>query len=195
MKSGGAERTTNTSNSQYTMGALTSKKGIFARRPWESRAFQEIDETDIVLFRTRVEKLKNRRSRILPIKYWISDLKRFTSEPSYNNTSTSTFLICFPFDIKSKIFIEKLKTHYVYSPLKTAFRLVKRLKGKNMPSILLGNNISQKTFKLIPPNAKIYQAIPTSCQPEAITRTIQKSPLTFADFNLDVEKLILLTNP
>jgi hypothetical protein len=63
------------------MGALTAKKTAFTYRVWEQRSFTELDNSEVALFKVRVEKLKNKRVRTLPIRYWISDLQRFMVQP------------------------------------------------------------------------------------------------------------------
>jgi hypothetical protein len=59
------------------VGALTSKIKAFSFRTWEQRSFTETDDTESVSFRLRIEKLKTKRVRILPLKYWISNKRRY----------------------------------------------------------------------------------------------------------------------
>lgn len=62
------------------MGALTSKHKEFSFRAWEPQTFIEIDDTEISSFHLRAEHLKTKRSRLLPINYWVADKKRFSKE-------------------------------------------------------------------------------------------------------------------
>jgi hypothetical protein len=65
----------------YTkMGALTAKTREFTYRVWEQKSSIEIDDTEVYLYKIRSENLKVKRVRILPVNYWMSDLKRFSLE-------------------------------------------------------------------------------------------------------------------
>jgi len=59
------------------MGALTSYKHSFSQRSWEPFTFLEIDDTNVLPERLRVEKLKTIRTRYLPVRHWMADLSRF----------------------------------------------------------------------------------------------------------------------
>jgi len=70
------------------MGALTSKHKEFTFRVWEPQTFIEMDETEVTKYDVRSEYLKTKRSRILPINYWMADKKRFSKEQSvFSNPS------------------------------------------------------------------------------------------------------------
>lgn len=75
------------------MGALTDKIKAFSFRPWESSTFTEIDLSEYIPFRIRTENLKNRRQRILLVKFWMSDKKRFKPERSITSLLMVGFMI------------------------------------------------------------------------------------------------------
>ena len=73
------------------MGALTSKHKEFAFRAWEPQTFVEIDDTETSSFQLRAEHLKTKRSRYLPINYWVADKKRFSKETLFFTNPTMCF--------------------------------------------------------------------------------------------------------
>jgi len=59
------------------MGALTNRLNQFTFRSWEYNSFVESNDTDIVTNLIRIDKLKIKRHRILPIHSWCKNSIRF----------------------------------------------------------------------------------------------------------------------
>jgi hypothetical protein len=127
------------------MGALTAKKKAFQTRPWESQSFVEIDDSEISLFKIRIENLKNKRVRVLPIKYWISDIKRFQPEKKYNNTSLFVFKLLLYYKLQNLNFEESFNIKYLSGIYLTTKKIVRYITKKPL-NIILSKSIPSKTF-------------------------------------------------
>jgi hypothetical protein len=173
------------------MGALTAKKSAFTYRSWENKSFQEIDETEVSLFRIRIEKLKNRRIRVLPIKYWISNDKRYRFEKQLTNTSIMSFQTISYYSVKGFLYLERFQLNYLSDALKVSFKILQRHLVKNALDIFLGRGLSINTFSRSPMSWNmyfhdLYNAIPSYTPLE---------PVVYNRFNLATSKVLLLTNP
>jgi len=127
------------------MGALTAKKKAFQTRPWEPRSFVEIDESEISLFKIRIENLKNQRVRVLPIKYWISNIKRFQPEKKYNNNSLFVFKLLLCYKLQNLNFEECFNIKYLSSIYLMTKKIVRYITKKPL-RIILSKSIPSKTF-------------------------------------------------
>jgi hypothetical protein len=173
------------------MGALTAKKSAFTYRSWENKSFQEIDETEVSLFRIRVEKLKNRRLRILPIKYWIANEKRSRYDKEVTNTSLLSFETLSYYSIKGFTYLERFQVNYLSDAMKVSFKILQRQLSKGCLNIFLGRVLSSKTLSRSPMSWNLYfhdfyNDIPPYTPLE---------PTVYNRFNLSTSKVLLLTNP
>jgi hypothetical protein len=95
------------------MGALTAKKHAFSFRSWEPKTFKEIDETEVKLYYIRTEHLKVKRTRILPINYWMADKKRFTIINKKNDYPIIVFKNNKIFNLTYKLIEEKYNQYLI----------------------------------------------------------------------------------
>jgi hypothetical protein len=176
------------------MGALTAKKKAFQTRPWESRSFVEIDETEISLFKIRVENLKNQRVRMLPIKYWISDIKRFQSEKKYSNTSLFVFQLLSHYNFKTLIYKESFNIKYLSGIYQTTRKIVRYVTKKPL-NIILSRIIPNTTLHYL--DFQDTSFFLPNLLPPSLTLNIQKMNFNaYTKLPLDVShQLILTCNP
>jgi hypothetical protein len=99
------------------MGALTAKTREFTYRVWEQKSSIEIDDTELYLYKIRSENLKTKRIRILPIGYWMSDLKRFSIEVQ-KTKDVSMFFKELRYLKLSKFLCETKHVNYLISSIK-----------------------------------------------------------------------------
>jgi len=99
------------------MGALTAKTREFTYRVWEQKSSIEIDDTEIYLYKIRSENLKAKRVRILPVGYWMSDLKRFSIEVPVTKNTSMYFKELHRFKLKG-LLCETKHTNYLISSIK-----------------------------------------------------------------------------
>jgi hypothetical protein len=133
------------------MGALTSKTKQFAFRSWEQRSFKEIDDTEVSLFRVRVEKLKNKRIRILPLRYWIADAKRYLQEKELIINPLMIFKEIKSFFISNLSLQEIKNIQYLTSNTKVYSKIINKIANKKIPTlnIFLAKKLSYKNYNSI----------------------------------------------
>lgn len=143
-------------NSIILRGALTNKKSSFTFRPWETRTFTEVDTSEISLFRIRVENLKARRFRVLPIKYWMSDIKRFQTDKKIGTAALFTFNITNDYILNNFMYNESLNIKYLGVTFNILKKIIRYLTAKKV-NIILSNIISLKLVQfLVNYNAKFF---------------------------------------
>jgi len=168
------------------MGALTSKHKEFTFRVWEPQTFIEIDETEVTRYNLRSEHLKTKRSRILPINYWIADKKRFSKEPSvFSNPATyfknlSTFFLDYT--------LQESKTiNYVVSNIKGYKKILNKLFDVTIDNIKTFS--AKQVTKTLINKLEIYDDLLTH------HKKVKRSIIYSFDQELKTPNLILLANP
>jgi hypothetical protein len=133
------------------MGALTSKTKQFAFRSWEQRSFKEIDDTEVSLFRVRVEKLKNKRIRILPLRYWIADAKRYLKEKELIINPLMLFKEIKSFFLSKSTLQEIKNIQYLASNTKVYNKIINKIENKKITTlnIFLGKKLSYNNYNSI----------------------------------------------
>ena len=166
------------------MGALTAKKNRFSFRSWEPKTFKEIDDTEVKIFHIRTEHLKVKKTRILPIKYWIADKKRYS-----NNIKHETYPI---FIFKN---IQKYQLDYQLKERKNIQYLMSNIEGYNkIINKLLDQTLSKIEcfFSKITPKKtlskiKFYDEIITNCK--------KYERESIETFDIKNKKIFLIANP
>jgi hypothetical protein len=166
------------------MGALTAKKHAFTFRSWEPKTFKEIDETEVKLYYIRTEHLKVKRSRILPINYWMSDKKRFAPTDQNNNYPMGLFNHKKIFKLTYNL-IEEKYSQYLISNYEGYRRICDKIVDATT------NNIACFFAKQLPKNIpfkfKFYDDI--------ITNNIDYYRTAIDNFDIiNGKKILLLTN-
>nr|ADZ99040.1 NADH dehydrogenase subunit G [Physarum polycephalum] len=168
------------------MGALTSKHKQFTFRVWEPQTFIEIDETEVSKYNLRSEHLKTKRSRILPINYWMADKKRFSKESSLFSNPSIHFKNLTYFILEYTLQESKNIT-YLISNIKGYKKILNKLVDITI------NNI--KTFcakqmtKTLITRLEIYDDLLTS------HKKLPRSIISSFDHKIKHDNIILLTNP
>jgi len=180
------------------MGALTAKKKAFQNRPWEPRSFVEIDDSEITIFKIRVEKLKNNRVRILPIKYWISDIERFKSEKKYGNINLLIFKLLAQYNLKlteSVIsMVESFNIKYIVGIYQITRKIVRYIKKKPL-NIILSRTIPNNTLNSLV-NQYTSFFLPNLLPPSSSLGVQKISFNAYVKLPLDVNTPFILTcNP
>ena len=173
------------------MGALTAKIKAFSQRPWESRSYQQIDDTEFTLFRTRIEKLKNTRVRILPIKYWIADQKRFTVEKPLTNTGIFIYPLKLSFVQNNRKFIEKTNFNYMQNKLRALVAITKHMLFKKSLSVIINKTLSADMLRYLPVPTNLY--LPTLSNPPTVKKNLET--ITYTNIPLQYSDILLTCNP
>jgi hypothetical protein len=168
------------------MGALTSKHKQFTFRVWEPRTFIEIDETEVSRYNLRSEHLKTKRSRVLPINYWMADKKRFSAETSVFS-NPSIFFEKLSFFILDYTLQESKNITYVISNIKGYKKILNKLADITVNNIktFCAKQITKAVFN----NLDIYDDLLTS------HKKASRSIINSFEDSIKSSTVILLTNP
>lgn len=168
------------------MGALTSKHKEFTFRVWEPQTFIEIDDTELFSYRIRTEHLKTKRSRILPIRYWMADRKRFSQESSVFSYPSILFpiLACYILEYTLQ---ESKKISYMISNIKGYKKILNKLADITIDTIKLF--CAKQLTKTLISCLEIYDDLITS------HKKINRSVLSSFDDELLTTNICLVTNP
>jgi hypothetical protein len=168
------------------MGALTSKHKEFTFRVWEPETFIEIDETEVTRYNLRSEHLKTKRSRILPINYWMADKKRFSKETSvFSNPSIY-------FDNLSIFFLdytlqESKMINYIVSNIKGYKKILNKLFDITINNIKAFS--AKQVTKTVIHKLEIYDDLLT------YHKKLMRSIINSFDQEIKTPNLILMANP
>jgi hypothetical protein len=179
------------------MGALTSKIKAFNFRVWEQRLFKEIDDTEAYLSLIRVENLKIARSRVLPIRYWISNEKRFSNLVKVIKHSLLKYNIEYCF--KPFILYEKQNISYLTRFTRSYFKLFNKLKLATGTDFFFGKKISFTTYNQLLSLNKRVKIYTNHLLSPSFYKIFDSSDsiysLAFKKHLEEVETIIFLTNP
>jgi hypothetical protein len=168
------------------VGALTSKHKQFTFRVWEPRTFIEIDETEVSFYNLRSEHLKTKRSRILPINYWMADRKRFSDETSVFSNPSMYFLKLSYFILENTL-EETQNVSYIISNIKGYKKILDKFFDVSYDNI--------KTFcakqmeKTLFHRLEIYDDLLTS------HKKVDRSIISSFEEKIQSTNILLLTNP
>jgi hypothetical protein len=170
------------------MGALTSKLKSYSYRSWEYNTFIEIDETEVKLNHIRIDKLKSKRFRILPINYWIADKKRFASEKAQRKNPSVSFLFLRWFKLESNL-QEAKQVQYLISNIKGYKKILDKVYDTAITNINIfsGKRLTNNVQNLNGNKFQIFDDLLTNR-----TKTINQVTPTKFDLNNDV---IFICNP
>ena len=135
------------------------------------------------LFYIRTEHLKIKRTRILPIKYWISDKKRYSSEADIQNYPYFIFKNIKNFNIDYKL-LEKKNEQYVISNIESYKKIIDKIVDKTLEKISIF--FSKKTSNNLPKKMEIYDDIITN------EKKFKREILN--NFEINKKNVFLMTN-
>jgi hypothetical protein len=168
------------------MGALTSKHKQFTFRVWEPRTFIEMDETEVSYYNLRSEHLKAKRSRILPINYWMADKKRFSNEASIFSNPSIYFekLSYFFLDVTLQ---ESQNINYIISNIKGYKKILDKFVDGSFNNIktFCAKQITKAVFHRL----EIYDDLLTS------HKKLNRSIISSFDEKIKTTNIIFMTNP